>query len=360
MPADEPRSDGRAGGERRDPARAEPVTGASPAPPVVAEEEDADGEPSSGAPQPFRWKVNLALFVATVVSVSFTGAEVWNPDAPHASGILGVLRALPSGWRFAVPLLAILLTHEFGHYIAARIHHVDASLPYFIPLPLLSPFGTMGAIISMRGRIRSRNALLDIGASGPLAGLCVAIPVLIVGLMRSPIEPLGAHGTQEGQCLLYLALKRLVVGPIPAGHDVFLSPTALAGWAGLFVTMLNLVTVAQLDGGHIAYALFGERQNRYARVLHAGLLLVFAYNVVIFVGPVVARHDWSGVGKAFGTNQVLFWLVWYVMIHVIRRFGGDDHPPTEPGELSPVRKGVAVLSLVMFALLFMPTPWGVY
>jgi membrane-associated protease RseP (regulator of RpoE activity) len=353
MPADEPRSDGLAAGG--DPA----IDGASPAPPVAAADEDAD-PPSSRSPRPFTWKVNLALFVATVVSVSFTGAEVWNPDAKHGGGLLDVIKALPSGWRFAVPLLAILLTHEFGHYIAARIHKVDASLPFFIPLPILSPFGTMGAVISMRGEIRSRNALLDIGASGPLAGLCVAIPVLMVGLAASPVEPMSPHGIQEGQCLLYMALKRIVLGPIPAGHDVMLSPMALAGWAGLFVTMLNLVTVAQLDGGHIAYALFGPRQNRYARVFHASLLLVVLYNAVTFVGPILARRDWSGARGALLSNQVTFWLVWYGMIHLIKRLGGRDHPETEPGELSPVRKGVAVLSLVMFALLFMPTPWGAY
>ena len=339
----------------------DPVAGSSPLPPVGAEDDrDAPpSEPASPGPQPLRWKANLALFLATVVSVLFTGADVWGPGLPRGGGLLGLLKALPSGWPFAVPLLAILLTHEFGHYIAARIHRVDASLPYFIPLPVFSPFGTMGAVISMRGRIRSRDALLDIGASGPLAGLCVAIPVLVIGLLHSRVEPNGAHGIQEGQCLLYMLLKRLVLGPIPEGHDVFLSPMALAGWVGLFVTMLNLVAVAQLDGGHIAYALFGPRQNRYARVLHAGLLLVFAFNAVRFLGPAMLPwRGWEPVKDALGNST--FWLVWYVLIMVIKRVGGDDHPPTEPGELSPVRKGLAVLSLVMFGLLFMPTPWASY
>jgi membrane-associated protease RseP (regulator of RpoE activity) len=316
-----------------------PVEGAAPLPPI-------------------RWKVNLLLFVATVFSVFLTGSAVWGDGLPLGGGVLGLLRGLASGWPFAVPLLAILVTHELGHFVAARIHRVDASLPYFIPAPLISPFGTMGAVINMRGQIRSRNALLDIGASGPLAGLCVAIPFLVAGLMHSPVLPNGDHGIQEGQCLLYMALKRLVVGPIPEGHDVFLTPMALAGWAGLFVTMLNLVAVAQLDGGHIAYALFGPRQNRYARVLHALLLVFFAYNVVRFGLPVVRAGAWGALGKVF--NNAIFWLVWYVMIGVIMRVSGREHPPTEPGELSPVRKGLAVLSLVLFALLFMPTPWSSY
>ena len=108
----------------------------------------------------------------------------------EATGLLDVLRALPKGYPFALPLLTILLCHEFGHYIAARIHRVRASLPYFIPLPFLNPFGTMGAVIAMPERIRSRNALLDIGAAGPLAGLVVAVPVLAFGLSRSPVDVL--------------------------------------------------------------------------------------------------------------------------------------------------------------------------
>jgi membrane-associated protease RseP (regulator of RpoE activity) len=311
-----------------------------------------------GALPPLRWKVNALLFAATVLSVFFTGAAVWGPGLPVGGGVAGLLRAVPSGWPFAVPLLSILLTHELGHFIAARAHGVEASLPFFIPLPVLSPFGTMGAVISMRGRIRSRDALLDIGASGPLAGLCVAIPVLVAGLMHSPIGPNGEHGIQEGQCLLYWALKRLVLGPIPPGYDVFLSPMALAGWAGLFVTMMNLVAVAQLDGGHIAYALFGVRQNRYARILHGLLPVIFAYNAVRFVLPVLQRREYSELGPALGNAS--FWLVWYFIIRFIMRAGGRDHPPTEPGELSPVRKGLAVLSLVLFVLLFMPTPWASY
>src|SRR6185312_2298651 len=172
-----------------------------------------------------------------------------------------------------------------------------------------SPFGTMGAVIAMRGRIRSRDALLDIGASGPLAGLCVAIPVVIAGLAQSPVTPLSPHGELEGQCLLYLLLKRIVLGPIPAGYDVMLSPMAFAGWVGLFVTMLNLVAVAQLDGGHIAYALFGPRQDRYGRILHNLLLVIFGFNAVRFIFPVLIARDFEHLGRAVGNS--VFWLVWY-------------------------------------------------
>ena len=133
---------------------------------------------------------------------------------------------------------------------------------------------------------------------------------------------------------------------------------AFAGWVGLFVTMLNLIPVAQLDGGHIAYALFGPKQNRYAHVLHGLLLLMFVYNAVRFVGPVILRRDWEELAPALANAS--FWVVWYFVIGVIMRVGGREHPPTEPGELHPVRKGLAVLSLVLFVLLFMPTPMASY
>jgi membrane-associated protease RseP (regulator of RpoE activity) len=321
------------------------------------------GGPDSNPPPPpgpFRWKTNLVLFVATVLSVFFVGAlyqASYDGGLSEASGWRDLLHVLPSGWRFAVPLLAILLTHEFGHYFAARYHRVPASLPYFIPFPF-SPFGTMGAVISMRGRIKSRNALLDIGASGPLAGMAVAIPVLVIGLMGSRINVPTGSFYQEGQSLLYLGLKRVVLGPLQNGEDVSLNPVAFAGWTGLFITALNLIPIFQLDGGHIAYALFGSRQNRYARLLHWGLLVMFLYNAARFVGPVVMHQRWDEIDQAISNSS--FWFVWFLFIHILMRVGGRDHPPTNPGELSPVRRAVAGFSLLLFVLLFMPTPFAQY
>jgi len=329
-------------------------------PPVAAEGLPPDSSASLEDAEPFRWKVNLALFLATIVSVLLAGgmyAASFAGDLPADTGIVSLLALLPRGVPFAVSLLAILVTHELGHYVAARLHKVDASLPYFIPFPLVSPFGTMGAVIQMRGRIRSRDALLDIGASGPLAGLVVAIPVLAYGLSLSPVLPVSGSGVQEGQSLLYLLLKRVVLGPIPAGHDVFLDPIALAGWAGLLVTALNLLPVGQLDGGHVAYALFGSRQNAIARAMHAGLLLAFGWNLVRFVVPVLLGSS-GDLGQAIGNST--FWLFWYLLLHGMARMAGRDHPPTEPGVLSPKRRIVAFVTLAFFVLLFMPTPWATY
>ncbi|MBV9946129.1 MAG: site-2 protease family protein, partial [Myxococcales bacterium] len=207
------------------------------------------------------WRSNAWLFVATVLSTFATWAVL---HAPVTRGVL--LEAA----EYTASLMAILLAHEFGHYIAARIHRVDASLPYFIPMPLISPFGTMGAVIRMRSVIPTRPALLDIGAAGPLAGLALALPLYGWGVAHSPIVALDGQGEyiEFGSSLLSRALDFACAPHVPEGHDILLSPVAYAGWVGMFVTMINLLPVGQLDAGHVAYALFGPRQNTVARWVH--------------------------------------------------------------------------------------------
>jgi membrane-associated protease RseP (regulator of RpoE activity) len=306
------------------------------------------------AREPSKYGLNLCLFLLTVVSVFWTGAA---QDPQFQSFNPRHWPEIWRGWPFALPLLAILVAHESGHYIAARLHRVPASLPYFIPLPILSPFGTMGAIIGMSGRIRSRSALLDIGAAGPLAGMAVALPVLAFGLSKSSIAPNSEHYWQEGQSLLYMLMKRVFVGPIPEGADVQIHPTAFAGWVGLLITMINMLPWGQLDGGHIAYALFGERHHAIARWLRRALLGLFAYNLIKFLLPVVLAR--SPLGYAIPNS--LFWLVWYGFTGLIAKIsGGGDHPPFEPGELGPGRRAIAWLCLILFVLLFMPTPQAAY
>jgi membrane-associated protease RseP (regulator of RpoE activity) len=302
-------------------------------------------------------RTNVFLFLATVPCVFLAGATNEIRSGAEPSDLVA---ALLSGWKFAVPFLAILLVHEFGHYIAARIHRVDASLPYFLPLPLLSPFGTMGAVIAMRGRIRSRDALLDIGASGPLAGLVVAIPVLLYGLSLSSVGPIShEHYLQEGQSLLYLAMKRAILGPIPDGMDVNLHPTAYAGWGGLLITMINLFPWGQLDGGHVAYALLGSRHHTVARWFRRALLVLYVFTATEFMLPVLLGHSQMTLMIAF-TNS-FFWLMWYLVLSLISRLsGGAEHPATEPGDLSPKRKVIAVVTLAFFVLLFMPVPLAQY
>ena len=314
------------------------------------------------APEPLRWRLPLALFLLTVCSTFYVGAgqvlqheplEYFTQRRPE--GVVIALRAMlwatAKGWVFAVPLLAILLCHEFGHYLMARRHRVRASLPMFIPFPNL--FGTMGAVIAMRGRIRTRDALIDIGASGPLAGLAVAVPVAILGLSLSKVEPMsGRTGIiVEGDSLLYLALKRVVCGPIPAGHDVWLHPVAFAGWTGFFVTMMNLLPIGQLDGGHVAYALFGVRQDRWSRWISYALLALAA-GIALWVWRTMPTDRLDST--AFTPAAV--WCMWSLLSRGVMRLGGDRHPPTGDEPLSPGRRRVGVFALLCFFALFMPLP----
>lgn len=308
----------------------------------------------SFAPGPRKTRVwlHLLLFGLTLLSMQATSMMLNQPAPPR-------LTLLAWAAYQAVPLLGILLVHELGHYIAARIHRVPASPPYFLPLPFVSLFGTLGAVITMSDRIRSRKALLDIGAAGPLAGMVVAVPVLCWGLALSTVAPRSlSNYTQEGQSILYWLLKRLVLGPIPADHDVFLHPMAFAGWGGCFLTMINLLPWGQLDGGHIAYALLGDRQHRIATWVRRGLLVVFAYNLYALVLPVLLHQSTQPLGAAFGNS--FFWLFWYLITGVMARVTGADHPPFEPAPLGRGRQWVAAGCLVLFVLLFMPTPLALY
>lgn len=309
--------------------------------------------PSSSPPAPRKQRIwlHFLLFGLTAMSMQFTAMELYDPPSGHTRSGYAAYQA--------VSLLAILLVHELGHYVAALLHRVPASMPFFLPLPRFNFFGTLGAVIAMRDRIHSRKALLDIGAAGPIAGMVVAIPVLCWGLSMSVVEKHSLTGYgQEGQSILYWLVKRLVFGPMPQGYDVVLHPMAFAGWGGMFLTMINLLPWGQLDGGHIAYALFGERQHVFARWIRRGLLLAFAYNVVALVLPVLLHQSTQPLLGAIGGS--LFWLVWYVITGVIGHFFGEDHPPFEPGELGTGRKVLAMGCLVLFVLLFMPTPFAVY
>jgi len=284
--------------------------------------------------------LSILLFGLTFLSTTYVGAE--NGDR------------LWSGLRYSVPLMSILLCHELGHYIAARIHRVPASPPYFVPMPL-PPLGTMGAVILMRGRIERRNALLDIGAAGPLAGMAVALPVLIYGIATSPVGPMPEHSGYliEGRSALYLALLWLIKGPIPDGWDIWLTPTAFAGWAGLLVTMINLIPAVQLDGGHVAYALFGERQELYSRRVRAALLPI-ALLVSVSYGLAAYFEGARGDLLINGFTPGVHWLLWWLLLGLMTRRSPQEHPPTDDYHLSPRRRAVAWGTLLLFLALFMP------
>jgi membrane-associated protease RseP (regulator of RpoE activity) len=178
-----------------------------------------------------------------------------------------------AGPVFSAGLLSILTAHEFGHYFTARRYRVPVSLPYFIPFPF-SLFGTLGAVIRMSPRIPSRRALFDIAAAGPLAGMVLALPLTYLGIARSAIvakSAIPAHSITLGEPLLFKGLGWLVHGALSKNVDLMLHPLAFAGWAGMFVTALNLLPIGQLDGGHVTHALFGNRSRLVAGAMFLGL-----------------------------------------------------------------------------------------
>jgi Zn-dependent protease len=229
-------------------------------------------------------RVNFILLLATIGTTVFAGMMHW-------AGYQGMN---PYSWEavaygtlfFAFPLLAILATHEFGHYFMARRHKVAASLPFFIPS--FPPLGTFGAVISMRDPIPNRKALLDIGIAGPIAGLLIAIPVTAIGLWLSAVgaQPIPTDIAEAGGLaffppLLFQFLESLI--PIPA--NVLSHPTAFAGWVGLFVTALNLIPAGQLDGGHVARALLGKNATY---VSYASLAALFIFGLLYFGWMIIA------------------------------------------------------------------------
>jgi Zn-dependent protease len=285
---------------------------------------------------PRRPLINLVFFLLTVGSTFLAGALPFgavpfvNFD-PFEEPI-----NVRHGIQFAGTLLAILLTHEFGHYFTARRYRASVSLPFFIPVPPPFLFGTLGAIISMRSPTRDRNSLFDIAVAGPLAGLVVALPALWIGLRWSQVGMVPDGGSVAfGDSLLTSLLTYLRFGPIPEGQDVFIHPVALAAWVGLFVTALNLFPVGQLDGGRIAYALFGARHR--------------AVSIGTFVALVA-------LGAVAGSPN---WIVFAGLVFLL--VGFHHAPPLDDlTPLSPGRYAVGVLCLVLLVLLIPPVPIQIF
>lgn len=307
----------------------------------------------SPAPSP-GWVNGLMLGLTVLSMLLAGGAYGYTGSAP--AGLGDWVKLMLGGWPFLVSLMSILGAHELGHYFAARRHRVAVTLPYFIPFPW-SPFGTMGAFIQLKSPPTNRRVLLDIGVAGPLAGLLVAMPILLFGLWTSPLQavPAGQVSGFEGNSILYLAFKYLVFGrvlPAPAdtgglgywlfmlrfwftgqftaagGTDVYLNQVAWAGWAGLLVTGLNLIPAGQLDGGHALYVLIGRRARQVVP-----LIIAVLFGLGFF---------WSG------------WWLWAALIFFVGRAHAE--PLDQITDLDPARRWVAIAALILFLLVITPIP----
>lgn len=295
-------------------------------PPAVQQEAWAAAEEGE---EKTHFALPVLFFILTIFTTLLAGSYQEGGDPLHRPG------DLVKGMPFSFTLMAILFVHEMGHYVTSKYYGVKTTLPYFIPGPW-APFGigTFGAFIRMRSPILRKNALLDIGAAGPIAGFVVSIAAVAVGLYSSKIVEI-----EEGNALLRLGdplmfnFLAYFLGKVPpAGYDVALNSVAFAGWFGLFVTSLNLLPIGQLDGGHIAYALLGRKQ----RFLSIGM-------VVILI--ILGATGWAG------------WYVWAVLTS----FLGLHHPPIidEDVPLDLKHQLIGWGSILLFIVTFMPVPFKV-
>jgi membrane-associated protease RseP (regulator of RpoE activity) len=299
--------------------------------------------------------INVLLFVVTVISTLFVGALYRQSELITNLGEVFLPQNLLLGAPFAFTLLGILTAHEFGHYFAARYHRVAVTLPYFLPLPLPMGIGggTLGAFIRLREPVPDRRKLFDIGVAGPLAGLVLAIPLLLWGLSIAQVDSIPANATVmlEGNSVLYYLSKWLVFGqPLPnwaTRQDVLLdsSPVVSAAWFGLLVTAINLLPLGQLDGGHAMFALFGEKA-RYVNQAAIGILTLLA---LASLPPLQRVLPWL---QAIGYEG---WFLWLLLIFLLI---GPYHPPAldDVTTLDPRRRWVGYLVIAIFILIFVPVP----
>lgn len=286
-------------------------------------------------PRRFPW-INVGLFVTTCLSTLFVGTFLMGGyNDLEGQVVLEKLWRQPGsildGWPFSLAIMSILLSHEMGHYLTSRYYGIDASLPYFIPFPNLT--GTMGAFIRMRAPFHERGSLLEVGVAGPIAGFVVALVALVVSMGQARFVVMDPNKIQEsirlGDPLILKVVEYLMGITPPPGMDIFLHPIGFAAWVGFLVTALNLLPAAQLDGGHIAYALFPRYHKWISRAVVTALV-----PLAIFYWPM--------------------WGVWIVLLLVLKLY----HPPTL-ADWQPIKTRHIVLGLIGLALLvlcFMPAP----
>ncbi len=298
-----------------------------------------------------RYLLPLLLFILTFFTTTIAGVFWLNKDGYD-------LANFELGLPYSLSILFVLASHEFGHYFAARYHKVQTTLPLFIPAPpgqLL--FGTMGAVIRTRTPVPTRKAMFDIGVAGPIAGFVATLIILIIGLTNLPpqdyiytihpeyllgMKPAGTIDMTFGNTLLYSLLSGTVAnGFVPPMNEIYHYPFLCVGWFGLFVTAMNLIPVGQLDGGHIAYAMLGNRHRFIAR---------FAFGFLLVLG-LAGGLSYFRIGSGFGW---VGWLLWAAILYFIIKL---DHPTiSDPEPLSPNRMMAGWIALGIFVVSFTPTP----
>lgn len=272
-------------------------------------------------------RIHLILFLLTLATTFAAGA------IQQGINIFKEPHRIMEGAPFALTLLFILGTHEFGHYLTGRARGVDVSLPYFIPAPTF--LGTFGAFIKMRSPVTNKGDLLDVGAAGPIAGALIAIPMYVMGLKLSqvvPLETVPTEGIRLGPSLMSKGLEWLTLGSMAKGADLILHPIAFAAWIGFFVTCLNLLPMGQLDGGHISYAIFGKKHRQISK----GMILILV---------TLGLFTWQG------------WLMWGFLALLL----GIGHPPPLNPQTPLTRRQrlTGWISIVLFILTFIPNPFQV-
>jgi membrane-associated protease RseP (regulator of RpoE activity) len=286
-------------------------------------------------PAASRWALPAVFFLLTVASTLFVGGmqgiEYWSPGFfDRERSALEILAAIAAhGAPFSFAVLAIVFSHEMGHYLTARYYRIDSSLPFFIPFPI-SLSGTLGAFIVIKSRFPHRKALLDVGLAGPFAGFFVLLPLLYIGVKLSSIIRPEPGEQLLGEPLLFQWMVSWFGPAVPEGYALYASPVAIAAWFGLLLTALNLIPIGQLDGGHASYALLRGGAHRLSS------WAFFAFIPLAYFGP--------------------SWLFWAFLLYVlgIRR----PHPPTRIDEVPPPRSRYAMgaLALAVFVLCFTPEP----
>ena len=283
-----------------------------------------------------RWKYAVLLLL-TFATTTLAGAQFYAGfylDFGNRPLDLTPAEFYLNGFWYSLSILAILGAHELGHYFACRYYGVDASLPYFLPVPPPLLTGTLGAFIRIRQPIPSKRQLFDIGIAGPIAGFLVAIPVLIIGMSLSRVVriPADFQGMELGEPLLFKAISWMRWGSPPDGYSINMHPIAFAAWFGLLATALNLFPIGQLDGGHISYAVLGRKST--------GVTLAMVLCLI---------------GLTFVSSS---WMVWTILTVVMLLAFGPRHPRTfdEDAPLDTARRWLAIFAVVMFILCFTPAP----